>query len=252
MNWANLLSEFERGEGLRTVFQPIYNLGQEGIATVFGHEALTRGPAGTALESPTELFRYARSRGRESELDLACAHAAFAASRDLQRPTRVFVNVQLSSLMRDADFPARLIHAATRAQIDPKTVVVELVERQVVRLNAPLILALEQLREAGLAMAVDDFGVGLTTLELAIAFTPDFIKLDGAVLRGVAAERRRRTVVAAVVEMAVKLGAKVIGEGLENTADVLMASRLGVALGQGRCLGREGPALTETGLRTLL
>ena len=58
--------------------------------------------------------------------------------------------------------------------------------------------------------------------------------------------------VAAVVEMATKLSAQVIGEGLENTADVLMASRLGVAFGQGRCLGREGPALTETGLRPLL
>lgn len=251
MNWANLLSEFERGEGLRTVFQPIYDLGQQEIAAVFGHEALTRGPAGTALEAPTELFRYARSKGREAELDLACVRAAFIGGQ-AQPPSRLFVNVQLSSMLRDADFAARLIHATATAQIDPKRVVVELVERQVVRPSAPLLASLEQLRDAGIGIAVDDFGVGLTTLELVIAFTPDYIKLDGAILRNVAKDRRRRTVVGAVVEMATKLSAKVIGEGLESTADVMMASRLGVAYGQGRCLGREAPALTETGLRPLL
>jgi EAL domain-containing protein (putative c-di-GMP-specific phosphodiesterase class I) len=251
MNWANLLAEFERGEGLRTVFQPIYELGAEGIASLYGYEALTRGPERTALESPQELFRYARSRGREAELDLACAHAAFRASRELPASTRLFVNLQMRSLARDGDFPARLLHAAQRSGVDAKNLVVELVERQVVRPSQELIGALEELRAAGALIAVDDFGVGLTTLELVIAFSPDFIKLDGAILQGVAADRRRRVVVQAVVDMAVKLDARVVAEGLESTADVLMASRLGVALGQGRCLGREGPALTETALRPL-
>ena len=246
-----MLDKLEQGNGLRTVFQPIYELGEAGRAGVHGYEALTRGPEGTPYESPARLFELARREGRETVLDLACAHAAFGAAAGLPSPMRLFVNVQISSLVRDPEFADRLLADARRSGVDLKRLTVELIERHVLRPERELLAALGRFRDAGVSIAVDDFGVGLATLELVIAFTPDYIKLDGAIARGVAQDRRRRIVVGTIVHMARQLHARVIAEGLEDAEDVLAAAQLGVALAQGRVLGREGPSPTDTKLPSI-
>jgi EAL domain-containing protein (putative c-di-GMP-specific phosphodiesterase class I) len=246
-----MLDALERGEGLRTVFQPIYELADEGKTGLHGYEALTRGPENTPYESPARLFERARRTGRETMLDLACARSAFLAAAGLPSPQRLFVNIQISSLVRDPDFVARLLADARRCGVDLKRLTVELIERHVLRPEKELLFALGMLRDAGVSIAVDDFGVGMATLELVIAFTPDYIKLDGTIARGIAEDRRRRIVVGSIVHMARQLHARVIAEGLEDAADVMTAARLGVALAQGRCLGREGPSPTATGLARL-
>ncbi len=66
--------------GVRSVFQPIVDLTTR---AVLGHEALARGPVGTAWESPAALFGGARAEGVLTELDEACRSSAFRAARDL-------------------------------------------------------------------------------------------------------------------------------------------------------------------------
>ena len=62
---------------VRTVFQPVVHLATGSIA---GFEALSRGPAGSTLESPLALFDAARAAGRLGELDWLCRSRAMLAS----------------------------------------------------------------------------------------------------------------------------------------------------------------------------
>jgi EAL domain-containing protein (putative c-di-GMP-specific phosphodiesterase class I) len=70
-------------DGLRAWFQPIVRLGS---ARVHAHEALIRGPQGSALHMPDALFAAARTQGLEIDLEIACARAALRRWAELAAP----------------------------------------------------------------------------------------------------------------------------------------------------------------------
>ena len=78
---------------LHPVFQPVVDL--RGGAAV-GQEALIRGPRGSTLERPDQLFDAAREQGLVAELDAHCRIAAFQAAADagLGRGAVLFVNME--------------------------------------------------------------------------------------------------------------------------------------------------------------
>lgn len=75
----DLLDRLLTQGAVRTVFQPLVSL--DGGA-VLGYEALSRGPAGTVLETPDALFAAARRSGRLRDLDAACRTAALRAATE--------------------------------------------------------------------------------------------------------------------------------------------------------------------------
>ena len=84
---------------VRTVFQPIVDLGTDAVV---GYEALSRGPAGSALESPGALFGAASAAGLSTELDWVCRGSALRAAlaADLHKSRAIFINVEPASLSR--------------------------------------------------------------------------------------------------------------------------------------------------------
>lgn len=78
---------------VRAVYQPIVDL-TDGSLVAF--EALARGPAGSALESPAALFASAREAGHEAELDWLCRATAFRGALQARLPasTTLFVNAE--------------------------------------------------------------------------------------------------------------------------------------------------------------
>jgi len=105
---------------VQTVFQPLVSLdgGQ-----VLGYEALSRGPAGTALERPDLLFAAARRGRRLRDLDIACRTAALTAAKvaGLTEPYRLFINAEPEALDGWRPDPEH--------EHLPLTVVLELTER---------------------------------------------------------------------------------------------------------------------------
>ena len=81
-----------------TLFQPIVHLE---TAEVVGYDAVRRGPAGTRLEAPLDLFRAARLADRLVELDWICAAAACGAALDagLQPSIAIFLNFEPETLL---------------------------------------------------------------------------------------------------------------------------------------------------------
>ena len=68
-------------------FQPIADLRQ---GTIFGHEALIRGPVGTPLHSPLELLALAARESRLTEFELHCVEVILAHWGQLNEPGRLF------------------------------------------------------------------------------------------------------------------------------------------------------------------
>jgi EAL domain-containing protein (putative c-di-GMP-specific phosphodiesterase class I) len=89
-----------REEAITPVFQPIVSL-RDG--SVLGHEALSRGPKGTEMESPDMLFSVAEAIKELWELEKLCRAKALAAMRCARADALLFLNVN-PSVVEDVKF----------------------------------------------------------------------------------------------------------------------------------------------------
>jgi EAL domain-containing protein (putative c-di-GMP-specific phosphodiesterase class I) len=219
---------------LHTVFQPIVALEDE---RVIGHEALTRGPAGSRLERPDRLFAAAADCGRTLELDWACRAAALTAALEARLATTLFLNCEPVAF--DAPTPPQ--HAAlwgrAAAELD---IVLEITERALTRRPAELVRAVDERRAAGRGIALDDVGADIRSLALLPLVDPDVIKLDLRLVQD-RPSTDQAAIVAAVAAERERTGATILAEGIETVEHLAVAHTVGATLGQGWLWGRPGP-----------
>jgi len=205
---------------------------------VVGFEALSRGPAGSALERPDLLFAAARRARRLRDLDIACRTAALKAARagGLCEPYRLFINAEPEAL--DGWRPDEE-HTAL-----PLTVVLELTERALTSQPAQLLQTVARVRALGWGVALDDVGADAASLALLPLVQPDVIKLDLALV-----QQRPSSHIAAVVNAvhaeAERSGTVVLAEGIETEDHLRTARAFGATVGQGWYFGRPGPLPTD-------
>lgn len=222
---------------LRMAFQPIL---EAGSGRVFAQEALVRGPQGEAagwvLDRVAARQRYA--------FDQSCRATAIAEAARLgvaETGARLSINF-LPNAVRDPRHCLRsTLRAAERTRFPISSLIFELTEGERVRDPARLRWLVDAYRDLGLAIAIDDFGAGHAGLALLADMRPDIVKLDMALVRGIAEDRGRRVLVAAMRGACEELGIGFVAEGVETRAEYETLLGLGVGLFQGHLMGR--PAL---------
>jgi diguanylate cyclase (GGDEF)-like protein len=197
---------------LTTVFQPIWNFG---AGELLGVEALTRPDPSYGLSGPAEAFDIAEQIGCVHELDELCATRALMAATDLPPGALLFVNLAPKTLELDSDGAEWLRSAVERAGLTPDQVVVEVTERIGAR-TVPVISSLNQLRERGFGLALDDVGTGNAGLEMLRKIGAEYVKLDQSIVAAATTEPNARAVLMAMATFARQTGAFVIAEGIED------------------------------------
>jgi EAL domain-containing protein (putative c-di-GMP-specific phosphodiesterase class I) len=211
---------------LDVVFQPIVDLTQ--LACV-GYEALARFPDG---RPPDIWFAEARAIGLDKVLEMAALRRAvetFAGGGSLS------VNLSpATAVSREfADFVRRC-----PADID---LTIELTEHAAVADYPTLVGALLPMRTAGVQVAVDDAGSGVSSMRHVLAIEPDVIKLDCSLVSGIDTDPRRRALASSLENFAEQVGAVVLAEGIERHEEWEVCQDLGIRLGQGFYFGRPCP-----------
>lgn len=229
-------------DDLVTMFQPIYHL-ETGI--VYGYEALTRGPDNTEFESAEALFSFAEQTDLILELERRCRSRAFGLGRAGGEPTRLFINCSVQCLY-DREFnPETLSAEASRAGLEPHQVVFEITERVAVHDWERFRTTLRSLKQHGFSVAIDDMGAGYSNLKLLAEIEPDYLKLDISLVRGAESNLVKLELLRTLQNLARKIGAQVIAEGLETQAEHRVVKDLGIPYGQGFYLAR--PAACPVG-----
>jgi EAL domain-containing protein (putative c-di-GMP-specific phosphodiesterase class I) len=230
-----LLDSIIESRNIDILFQPIVEL--ESGRTV-GFEALARGPVGTVLEMPDDLFHAAERHGRLADLDWVCRASAgrAALAGGLPADLALFVNIEPGAARTRCpeDLLAGLVVASDRLQI-----VAEVTERDVAADPAALLTAVAETREYANRIALDDVGAVDSSQALMSLLRPDVIKLDRSIVQGLAT-RRAAMVVSAVLAEAERTGAVVLAEGVETLEHADIARAMGATLAQGWLYGRPG------------
>lgn len=218
------------GGRLSMVFQPVVELA---TGTVTAYEALARFTA-EPVRTPDVWFAEAHDVGRGVALELAAVELALRRLGDLPPGCDLAVNVG----------PETIAEGALRSlvdAVDASRVVVELTEHAAVGDYTRLLRALSALRRAGVRLAVDDTGAGISSLAHILKLTPEVIKLDRALTSGIDDDPVRRALAVSLVAFASETGALIVAEGIETPAELEVLRAIGVRFGQGFHLGRPGP-----------
>lgn len=242
----DVLDEFMARNAMRSYFQPIVDLALvpprfDAIARehIHGYEALARAPGGTPLRNPEVLFEYAARKERLLEADRLCLRAAMRDATPLGQ-ARLFINVVPRSLT-SPDAPAAILDTVRDAGRSPRDVVIELTEAHSIVNKAAFRHSLQQLRSWGFQCALDDFGVGHANLRLISDIHPDYLKISGYFVAGVAGDTYRQTLIKNIARLAEDLRMPVICEGIETEEEHLIVRDLGVTFGQGYLFSRPHP-----------
>lgn len=103
---------------------------------------------------------------------------------------------------------------------------------------------LADLREAGVSIAIDDFGMGYSNLARLVRLPIDRVKIDKSMIDHVADHLPTQILVKTVVDMSNALGVKVLAEGIETEDQLALLVSLGCEFGQGFLISRPIPADT--------
>ena len=121
--------------------------------------------------------------------------------------------------------------------------VLELVEDEEIWDLAKLKPIIDEYREYGVKVAMDDFGAGYSGLKLLSRLKPDLIKLDMALVHAMDEDRTSQVIMKAIVQACFELGIVTIAEGVERYDQAMRLRDMGVVYQQGYYFAR--PAFEE-------
>jgi diguanylate cyclase (GGDEF)-like protein len=222
---------------LTPVYQPIVDLGS---GRVIGYEGLVRVPKQATFPHAGALFDAAEVAGRVQDLDRAALDIVLGGAHDLDPAVTLSVNISPRTLESPEFSATAFLSILRRHGMQPGRVVLELTEREAIRDPERLRAALRGVQAAGVRVAADDVGAGNAGLRLLSQFKFDIVKIDLSLVQR-AGEDNTQSVLRSIVEMADRMGATTIAEGVETSGQLRTARRLGITAGQGYLLGRPGP-----------
>ena len=232
------LQDIILGDGLSTVYQPIVDLG---TGDIFAYEALTRGPKGSALESPATLFAIADEVDLTVELDRACFRGALRNAITMEPVHRLFVNLLPMSFYDSAFIEVEVGNLIAAAGLTPANIVFEITERLAIENFASFKRALAAYTAMGFGVAIDDVGTRHSNLETVMSLRPHFIKISDVLVRGIARSTVKREMLRSLRHIAETIDAVMIAEGIEHVEDVIALRDLGLRYGQGYYMARPAP-----------
>lgn len=226
-----------QNKSLYPVFQPIVKLDD---GSVYAHEALIRGPQGTALHTPDALLRAADEEGLGYEFETACVRATLRSWGRMQTAGRLFVNVSAEALITAYEGRGQqgLLEWIQDFHVTPRMLVLEITEHERVDNMDRLAEVVQEVRAAGLALALDDFGDGRSSLRLWSQIKPEVVKIDKYFTRNISAHGDKLKTIQALQHIATIFGTALVAEGIETAEDLRVLRDVGIEYGQGYFLGR--------------
>lgn len=231
---TSLRQALDRGEFVLH-YQPIFCLR---TMAPRGVEALARWRREDGeLVSPAEFIPVAEQSGLIVRLGaVVLAEACRALCRWRQRViggAPFFMAVNLSARQfSQPDLVRQVVTALRREGMAPSELKLEITESVLMEHPESAMPKLRGLRELGVGIGIDDFGVGYSSLAYLQRFPIDTLKIDRGFVSGMD-EHGNMVIVRSVINLAHSLGCEVVAEGIESLAQIVELGRLGCDLGQG-------------------
>jgi EAL domain-containing protein (putative c-di-GMP-specific phosphodiesterase class I)/PleD family two-component response regulator len=213
--------------------------------SIAGVEALLRWkPAGHAEISPDQFIPIAEASGLivplgEWVLREACAQGARWLGSGI--PLRVAVNISARQL-RESTFVDQVVRATAETGFSAALLELEITEHVTMHDFDHAVAVLHKLKSLGVQIALDDFGIGYSSLSYLSRLPIDTLKIDRSFILQVGKVAAAEAIPTAIIAMARSLGLRVVAEGVETIAQAEFLDREGACELQGFLFSRPIPA----------
>jgi len=224
------------------LFQPIVDISN---ATVFGHEALIRGPVGTKLHSPISLLSSSHLVGLLPEVESLCREIVLCRYAECKNQNKLFVNISPTCLMLTNSQFEFNIKQLERFNLKPSDIVIEITEGSTIHDFSVLKDTVARYKANGFGIALDDLGEGFSSLRLWSEIQPDFVKIDKHFIKNIQNDPIKQEFVRAIQKIATESGSQTIAEGVETREELAVVKDLKINYAQGFLLGRPMPQFLE-------
>lgn len=233
---TDLRSAIENGE-MRVAYQPILDLDD---SRLIGMEALLRWkhPLKGVIR-PREFITIAEETGlivpigewllRQVLSDMHGWH-----QRVGDAATRRFVSINISDReFIQPELLPTIRSALEEFEVSPRLIEFELTERMLMHYASMQKDVIHQLRELGIAISIDDFGTGFSSLSRLQRLPIDKLKIDQSFIRHLEQADENVELVRTIITMAHNLGMRCVAEGIEKREQYELLKALGCEMGQG-------------------
>jgi EAL domain-containing protein (putative c-di-GMP-specific phosphodiesterase class I) len=224
-----LLESVIAHEQIEVQYQPII---EPGTGRVVGAEALARAAIARSADA---LFARAASASLDERLSRLVQRKALRSAAVWEGPLKglsLSINILPGEIGRDG-YEQWLLDEIAAAGIRPSRVTAEITESALLTDLEAVARRLGRLRDAGVSIAVDDFGTGYASLAYLTTLPLDVLKIDRGLITNIMEGERDRIVVKALIRLAGDLGLKVLVEGVESTPQLILLNEWGCDLYQG-------------------
>ena len=262
---ADLLRAVEQREFV-VHYQPVMRLANE---RVIGFEALVRwAHPRRGLLAPAAFVPAAEGNGLildigRQVLRTACTTLASWQARQPGPPLIMSVNLSVRQLAEES-LAAEVAEVLAETRVRPESVMLEITETVLMADMRTCGQRLRELKRLGVQLAIDDFGIGYSSLGYLRDFRFDLLKLDESFISELPTSAEAASLVRKILEIGDTLRLRTLAEGIESRSQLVQLRAMGCELGQGflfsralsaaeveRTLGAGGPARQRPGPRSV-
>ncbi len=224
-------------------YQPQYNADGE----IIGAEALLRWNHPKRMHESPEVFI---PIAEDSELILAigdwvlyesCRHLKQLQELGLPESFRkLSINVSAKQLAQD-NFFEHIYRAVQASGVDPKQLMIEITENILIARIHDAMALIGRLKELGVDCAIDDFGMGYSSLTYLKRLRTKMIKIDKSFVKDIHRDSENRSIVRMIIALAENLEMAILAEGVEGREELQVLNELGCSQYQGYYFNRPLP-----------
>ena len=226
--------------------QPVVSLRDDRAGRIEGVEALLRWQHPTlGMVSPASFVPMLESSGLIEPLGRWIVGRACADLLRLQAGeggADLFLNLNVSHRqLRQPDFAQIVADEVRQSGVDPSHLGIELTETTMIDDFEVVTANIDALRETGIKIFVDDFGVGYSSLSSLSRLPVDVLKIDRSFIREMVDHPRSASLVAKIVEIGHIFDLPIVAEGIETPAELEAVRAVGCDFAQGFHLAHPAP-----------
>jgi len=238
VKWAKFINSALKDNRVIPYYQPIFDADKK----VLKHECLVRILDEKGEIVPPNLFlEISKKVKRYSAIEKLLIEKTFQAIQNTKHI--ISVNI-LARDMSDSDVSNFVVMMLKKYQVS-KQLVFEILENENIEHLERISTFIQKIRRMGCKIAIDDFGTGYSNFSYLTKLKPDYIKIDGSLIRDLEKDENSYAIVASIVTFAQKLKIRTIAEYIHNKEVFEICKTLGIDEFQGFYLGEPSPKLLE-------
>lgn len=211
-------------------FQPIYRLESKSI---IGVEMFSRPQTRTHLSNPEVFFKEALRAGLYMDVEMLAWQRALDIFNQAGGAKTYQLFLNCNPFLVENDKFAEVKDIVSKAHVSPQQVCLEITERSAIGEYGMFCERLNEYRDGGFKIAVDDVGGGYSSLETIVQTRPHVIKIDKHIITGLSDDAIKRSIVKLLVSFCRENGIMAVAEGIETKSDLDAVVELGVEAAQG-------------------